>query len=753
MAIEEKLTTEYSFKGAEKVAEEKLTTEYSVEWVLYEELPLTEQTFKTTIVNEIISLEDSLPIVDQVSQAKWTLNELLKLFEVKTTAMQLVEGQYIEFTGQLFAPGSEIPVPGAIVHVYDLNNRKNLPDHITTTDEEGYFRMKLPLGEYVLVATKQGYSLGWVYFQAKTELDTVDISVFIAPLSRGNCIEKIFSPNGYMFKIYTYDKYEDPTKTKWIIEGILVLGDPYNWANPRATLSVDGTLEAITPESTLELIDLPEVGEQGFFDSGEEVTRVGDNVIYFTTTMRKGDFDCFGFRLTYPKGKLPLIRLKVGTDYVFSDQPAPEPPKIDIIAIAKAQEINEKTSSINRNFAGGVYVPSYISYYKCWSRSWNMRSWDVCLTTGIKLYPQLFTRLEDAFMMDLKGDKITLYERPFEIELHLSDSLNIEEGYIYPGYMLFNDRITLRELEVSFPVNPSIMGIVTDEDGDPIMGAEVYVYYAGTDILVASTVTDENGFYKIDVPSEKEYDVIIIKKGVIAGKVLISGKVRVAIQENDIIDDRCRAYLDSEGFVRVGDRWYYVAVLRLAEGGKIYGYVYNSKTLEPVPNVLVKAQTDQYENYGVSDENGYYEIPVPRGEWVVEARRPGFKPATGLKAVIQSNYRMDIYLDPATISGYVWDAVESSSTGIRKPIAGAKVRIGDSEATTDEKGYFTLETVEGEQEIVIEASRYKTLKKKINVVTGGNYEFYLWKVSAYDDVSSGGRVTLKLVDGLNIKGG
>ena len=362
-----------------------------------------------------------------------------------------------------------------------------------------------------------------------------------------------------------------------------------------------------------------------------------------------------------------------------------------------------------------------------------MRSWDVCMATRIKLYPQLFTKLEKALMMDLKGDKITLYERPFEIDLHLSDSLNIEEGYIYPGYMLFNDRIPLKELEVSFPANPSIMGVVTDEEGDPIEGAEVYVYYAGTDILVASTVTDENGFYKVDVPSEKEYDVIIIKKGVIAGKVFVSGKVRVAVRENDIIDDRCRAYLDSEGFVRAGDRWYYVAVLRLAEGGKIYGYVYNRKTLEPVPNVKVIAKLGQYENYGVSDENGYYEIPVPRGEWELEARKPGFKPAKGLKAVIQSNYRQDIYLDPAKIDGYVWDAIESTSTGLLKPVVGAKVTIGGVTAETDEYGHFWVETETGEQEVIIEAPRYKILKTKINVVEGETYNFYLWKVSAYDD--------------------
>ena len=744
MAIEEKLTTTYSFKGAEKVAEEKLTTEYSVEWVCYEELPLTEQTFKTTIVNEIISLEDSLPVADQVSQAKWTLNEFMRLFEVKMTAMQLIEGQYVELVGQLFAPGSEVPVPGAVVHIYDLNNRVNLPEYITTTDEEGFFKLKLPIGEYILVATKQGYSLGWVYFVVRPILEEQNTTIFIAPLSPGNCVEKIFSAKGFMYKVYSYNKYEDPSKTKEIIEGILVIGDPYNWASNSDEFSTDGTLEAITPGATLELVDLPEVGITGFFDSGETVERVGDNVIYFTTTLRKGDFDCFGFRIMYPKGRLPLIRLKIGTDIVFKDDEPPDPPKDDIEKLKDAEDKNNSESNNNRRRGDGGGRP-WIGWYSCWSRGWILRHWDVCLGLGIKLYPQLFTKYEEHLMMDLKGDIIRLYERPFEKYLHLSDSLKVEEGYLYPGYMLFSDKITLKELEVYFPANPSIMGVVTDEQGNPIEGAKVYVFYAGTDILVASTATDENGFYRVDVPSEKEYDVIIVKEGRISGKVLVS------VRESDVIDDRCRAYLDSEGFVRAGDRWYYVAVLRLAEGGKIYGYVYNRKTLEPVPNVKVIAKLGQYENYGISDENGYYEIFVPRGEWELEARKPGFKPAKGLKAVIQSNYRQDIYLDPATITGYVWDAVESSSTGIRKPIAGAKVRIGDSETTTDEKGYFTLETVEGEQEIVIEAPRYKTLKKMINVVTGGNYEFYLWKVSAYDD--SGGRVTIKLVDNINIKGG
>jgi len=190
--------------------------------------------------------------------------------------------------------------------------------------------------------------------------------------------------------------------------------------------------------------------------------------------------------------------------------------------------------------------------------------------------------------------------------------------------------------------------------------------------------------------------------------------------------------------------------LRLEEGGKIYGYVYDRATNRTIEGVLIKAGSGEYENYGYSDETGYYEITVPQGEWIVEAYKTGYRPATGLKAVIASDYRLDIYLDRANISGYVWDAVETTSTGLRKPVVGAKIRIGDRETTTNDNGEFYIEAPEGEQIIEIEAPRYKTLRQRINILPWKTYEFYLWKVSAY--AGDRKKVTLKLYEDLTFGG-
>ena len=219
---------------------------------------------------------------------------------------------------------------------------------------------------------------------------------------------------------------------------------------------------------------------------------------------------------------------------------------------------------------------------------------------------------------------------PYQNALKLTDTVT------FPPPITFTGRVVLA---------PDVPGI----EPLPIADATVVVYYAGTDIIVAKTKTDSDGFYRItDLPSEKEYELKIFKDGYIS----VTG--RVFAHDKDIVEERARMAIESETYAVAGESYYYEVVISfpwlfpVPEGGRIYGYIYNRKTLERIEDVLVTAVNVDTGNeyYTLSDENGNYSIFVERGNYKLSATKFGFHPSEVFHGTISSNWNQNIPLDP-----------------------------------------------------------------------------------------------------------
>ncbi len=140
--------------------------------------------------------------------------------------------------------------------------------------------------------------------------------------------------------------------------------------------------------------------------------------------------------------------------------------------------------------------------------------------------------------------------------------------------------------------------------------------------------------------------------------------------------------------------------------GKIYGYVYDAETGEPIAGAIVGIVQTGDVTY--TDENGYYEFNnVDPGTYVVGVVAEGYEPdmATVIVPLGQS-VRHDFYLEPiggepepSGIEGYVYDALTE------EPIAGAKITVVELGETvyTDEKGYYHVDVPPGNY--TVEASK------------------------------------------------
>ncbi len=121
-------------------------------------------------------------------------------------------------------------------------------------------------------------------------------------------------------------------------------------------------------------------------------------------------------------------------------------------------------------------------------------------------------------------------------------------------------------------------------------------------------------------------------------------------------------------------------------------------------NVLAEVQ---------SDANGAYEIALPADQSGirVEVSREGFEP-----------YEADAG-DEAMEVALTAVAPEGALRGLVRDYAGrpltATVRVGDTEATTDEDGAFELTLEPGRHEVTIEAQGFRTQNRNVEVDLGG----------------------------------
>ena len=163
-----------------------------------------------------------------------------------------------------------------------------------------------------------------------------------------------------------------------------------------------------------------------------------------------------------------------------------------------------------------------------------------------------------------------------------------------------------------------ITGRILDSNGDPIESAIVRV-----DTLGRQAVTDNLGWYRLEIP-KGTWDVTIYKSGfrdelregvfVLPDKEINVGVVRLDTDEHKPAEVRSRKATVMPAEDRPQEQGY----------GKLSGIIIEKETGRRVSGVRVWVSETKYE--GTSDKNGeFYIIPVPPGEYHVEAAKIGYR--------------------------------------------------------------------------------------------------------------------------------
>jgi hypothetical protein len=127
------------------------------------------------------------------------------------------------------------------------------------------------------------------------------------------------------------------------------------------------------------------------------------------------------------------------------------------------------------------------------------------------------------------------------------------------------------------------------------------------------------------------------------------------------------------------------------EEGELSGQLLDLKTDEPLKNAKISLKPSDIETY--SDEDGYYSIDIPVGEWVLVISAEGYKDTIYyIVAEETESGEIEVSLTPADgniIRGIVRDSITESPVGF----AAVQVPELDIGAFTDVKGMFILYSV------------------------------------------------------------
>ena len=166
-------------------------------------------------------------------------------------------------------------------------------------------------------------------------------------------------------------------------------------------------------------------------------------------------------------------------------------------------------------------------------------------------------------------------------------------------------------------LNGTITGLVYDTlTNNPLAGANVTVLELGLTVQ-----TDNEGVYEVSVPP-----------GTYTLKAAATGyspaTETVTVDENEVV-------IVNFGLYPLGN-------------GTIAGYVYDSTTNEPIPDVLVWTYVEGTPVYTYTNETGYYELSVPSGTYTVYAWKPGYEQANVSNVVVapEETVIVDFYLVP-----------------------------------------------------------------------------------------------------------
>jgi len=642
--------------------------------------------FEESSISDILAKQkvSLLSFVEEISISP--LRRHISRWQEETRPLDKIRTQHIlagtyTLTGKVFTYGSYQPAKNATVHLISVEPRRNIT--YTYTDEYGYYKfLGVPPGEYILVALKEGctVTIARVIINSDYRQDFV-----IYPINPLYTIEKIYNKYGNVVKLYAiYDETDTFGYRK--VTCILLFGDLYGKCyDSYGTLP--GYIEPVSENTTITLEDFFGLGKQGLFDYDEEVKQEGNKIIFKSKTP-PGDFDALLFTLKFPSsidgkfkfsiGNLPSFPPYYHTPYCpYRDYPTPSVIYYDTPTkrVKKSRRGSREERRDESYGAPGTANP------------------------GAGIPSPGIPTLEVSEELEIR-ESISKY--------YIPPPPPIPPPTPIPPIIYLSETVKLSD---NFAEKPwiTVTGRCVDIYGNPVPNVNVLVYsiYEGREYLILTTKSDENGFYSFSVPSHTKYRV----KWSGRGYYLVEGTVYVA--DKDILEERARIGIESELTIESGTTFYYEVIfvfyaLSPTEGGKIYGYVYNSVTKEKIPGAIITAVRGKEEFTDVSDENGYYEIIVPRGKYTLIGEKPGFK-RKQYEVEISSNWHQDIYLDPVVMTIYVYDAIDSKPE--LKPIQNARIIVSGKNYYTDENGKAEVYVIPGET-ITIEKARYKSIQIK-----------------------------------------
>ncbi|MGP8200767.1 MAG: carboxypeptidase regulatory-like domain-containing protein [Limisphaerales bacterium] len=240
----------------------------------------------------------------------------------------------------------------------------------------------------------------------------------------------------------------------------------------------------------------------------------------------------------------------------------------------------------------------------------------------------------------------------------------------------------------TFQLSPAIKkigGIVLDENGRPVIGAEVRLQYRGSVTpggereTVSSddstTQTDESGHWSIG--------------GIPEGFQVLG----VTVKHRDFP----QAQFYAEGPVRPGIPGYHVSIadffsgkaeLKLSRGQKIMGTVHDQSG-KPLTGAKVFAGFDRYMSGAMraeTDTNGRFNLDkLAPGDQNLTISAPGFAPVFLTVSVTETNEALDVKLKPGNV---IHGRVKNIAG---EPVAGAEVSF---EGLADRNGTFNGRTIE-----------------------------------------------------------
>ncbi len=126
---------------------------------------------------------------------------------------------------------------------------------------------------------------------------------------------------------------------------------------------------------------------------------------------------------------------------------------------------------------------------------------------------------------------------------------------------------------------------------------------------------------------------------------------------------------------------------------------------QPVPGAFVKA-SDTIS--ATTDDEGRYELAGVPEAYQIIVIAPNYEET---RADIRRSLEQDIALRPTTLTGAVTDSYSN------KPVEGVRVELGDSSATTDAEGHFSLTNTPPDGEIVFSRENYEEVRMPLERTT------------------------------------